>query len=263
MNIYAQLNKIVEYIEENLESKIEYSKLANIMGVNEYTFQKIFLLIADISISEYIRNRRMSNAGEDIVLNNNKVIDMAIKYQYNNATSFSRAFEKFHGVKPSKAKKDFEKLRMYPKLHFDEKIYESKGICYKIIEMDNMTLYGKSISTTNKNISSDAPKFFEKMKKEFKMAKYGMIDYYEKGRITVKSYWVLYDSYNKDFEKVIIPKSKWILIEVNSQDAKDIQNVSNNFYSKFLPSCKYNFKFLPELEYYHDNVTDFLIPIEN
>ena len=111
MNIYVELNKIIEYIEDHLEEKIEYKELAKKIGVNEYTFQRIFSLISNISVSEYIRNRRLSNAGQDIYLNNEKVVDIAIKYQYNNATAFSRAFEKFHGIKPSKVKKKSWKVK--------------------------------------------------------------------------------------------------------------------------------------------------------
>ena len=64
MNIYEKLNKIIEYIENHLEEKIEYKELSKIIGVNEYTFQRIFSLISNVSISEYIRNRRLSNAGQ-------------------------------------------------------------------------------------------------------------------------------------------------------------------------------------------------------
>lgn len=92
---------------------------------------------------------------------------------------------------------------------------------------------------------------------------YGMVEYKDKERKQVKAYWVLYDKIIQVLEKKIIPKSKWILIRINSQEAEDIQEVSKLFYDDFLPSCKYNFRDLPEIEYYHDEVTDFLIPIED
>lgn len=98
MNIYIELNNIVEYIENHLEEKIDYKEISKMIGVNEYTFQKIFSVICNISITEYIRNRRLSNAGQELYLKNEKVIDMAIRYQYENATSFSRAFENSMGL---------------------------------------------------------------------------------------------------------------------------------------------------------------------
>lgn len=88
MNIYKNLNDITKYIENNLENEIDYKVLAKFLGVNVYTMQRLFTMLANISLSEYIRKRRLSNAGFDLASSNTKVIDLAIKYQYNNATSF-------------------------------------------------------------------------------------------------------------------------------------------------------------------------------
>ena len=263
MNIYVELNKIIEYIENHLEQKIDYNELSKMIGVNQYTFQRIFSLISNISISEYIRNRRLSNAGQELYINNEKVIDIAMKYQYNNATSFSRAFEKFHGIKPSEVKKNPEKLKMYTKLHFKEIDEQSKNVEYKIIEKEQIIAYGKSENTNNQQIRKDAPIFYQKMKKQYGDPQYGMVEYKDKEREQVKSYWILYNKKDQGLEKRIIPKSKWISIRINSQEAVDIQEVSQTFYYDFLPSCKYNFRDLPEIEYYHDEITVFLIPIEN
>ena len=262
MNIYRELNKIIEYIENNLEEKIEYKKLSKMIGVNEYTFQRIFSLISNVSVSEYIRNRRLSDAGQELFLKNEKVIDIAIKYQYNNATSFSRAFEKFHGIKPSEVKKNPEKLKMYTRLHFNEINVQSKNVEYKIVEKEEIVLYGKYKNTNNENVRKDSPNFFRKVRKKYGMPQYGMVEYKDEERRYVKAYWVLYDKKMEGLEKKIIPKSKWILIKINTQEAKDIQEASKIFYYDFLPSCKYNFRDLPEIEYYHDKITDFLIPIE-
>ena len=233
------------------------------IGVNEYTFQRIFSFICNISISEYIRNRRLSNAGQELYLKDEKVVDIAVKYQYGNSTAFSRAFEKFHGIKPSEVREHPDKLKMYTKLHFNEINESSKNVEYKIIEQEQMILYGKYKITNNENIGKDAPDFINQIKTQYGKQQYGLVEYTDKERMHVKSYWVLYNKNNKGLEKRIIPKSKWIVIRINSQDAKDIQNASKVFYEDFIPSCKYNFRDLPELEYYHDNITDFLIPIEN
>lgn len=264
MNIYTQLNKIIQYIEEHLEEKIEYKQLSKILGLNEYTFQKVFSIICNISISEYIRNRRLSNAGQELYIGDEKIVDIAIKYQYNNSTSFSRAFERFHGIKPSQVKKNPEKLKIYAKIHFNEENQLNRNIEYKIIEKQEMTLYGTYKTTTNEKVREDAPNFHKQIKKKYNKAPtYGMVEYKDKERYHVKSYWVLYEKESKGLEKKVIPKSKWIQITINSQQASEIQKVSKIFYKEFLPSCKYNFRDLPEIEFYHDEITDFLIPIEN
>ena len=263
MNIYTELNKIIEYIENHLEEKIDYKEISKMIGVNEYTFQKIFSVICNVSISEYIRNRRLSNAGQELYINDEKVIDIAIRYQYDNPTSFSRAFEKFHGIKPSQVRKNPEKLKMYTKLHFDENYEPNKNVEYKIVKKEKMVLYGKYIDTDNKKVKKEAPEFYYKVQEKYGEPMYGMVEYHERDRIHVKRYWIMYNRNIEGLEQKIIPESKWIQIRINSQEAKDIQKTSDTFYEDFLPSCKYNLRDLPEIEYYHDGITDFLVPIED
>lgn len=263
MNIYVELNKIIEYVEKHLEDKIEYKELAKMIGVNEYTFQKIFSVLCEITLAEYIRNRRLSSAGQDIYLKDEKIIDVATRYQYDNATAFSRAFEKFHGIKPSGVKKNPEKLKLYAKLHFNETQNTVKNIEYKIVEIENLILYGRYKLTDNEKIKKDAPSFYNENNIIYGEPQYGMVEYNESERLDVKEYWILYSEPKKGLVKKVIPKSKWILIRINSQNPIDIQETSRIFYYEFLPSCKYNIKDLPEIEYYHDGITDFLIPIEN
>ncbi len=263
MNIYLELNKIIEYIENHLEEKIDYKELAKMIGINEYTFQKIFSIMCNITLTEYIRNRRLSNAGQELYLNNEKIIDIALRYQYENATSFSRAFEKFHGIKPSNVKKNPEKLKIYTKLYFREINEQAKKVEYMIIEREQMTLYGKYKNTNNAKIKNLAPKFYKEMAEKYGEPLYGMIEYKDKGRRFVKAYWIMYDKKMNDLETKKIPKSKWIMIRIKSQKTEEIQEASDMFYQDFLPISKYHFRDIPELEYYHDDITDFLIPIEN
>ena len=88
-----------------------------------------------------------------------------------------------------------------------------------------------------------------------------MVTYKDNLREYCNGYFVLFDKKIPNLKKIIIPKSKWLLFKINSQNPTDIQELSHRFYSEFLPSCKYNLKEIPELEYYHDDITEFLIPI--
>jgi len=64
----------------------------------------MFSAITGISLSEYIRRRRLTLAAFDIQKSDLRIIDVAIKYGYESADSFSRAFHKTHGIKPSEAR---------------------------------------------------------------------------------------------------------------------------------------------------------------
>lgn len=263
MNIYKSLNEITKYIDNNLEEEISYEILAKMLGVNIYTMQRLFTMIAGISLSEYIRKRRLSSAGYDLYEENLKIIDVAVKYGYDNATSFSRAFEKFHGIKPSQINKK-TKLKNFPRIVFNENINITTELSYEIVNLDEINLYGVYTNTNNDKIGKDAPTFFRKTEDKY-LNKYGEVKYgmitYDIEREECQKYYCLYDKKIEEFEHIKIPKSKWLKFRINTQNAQDIQEVSHKFYKEFLPSVKYNLKELPELEYYHDDITDFLVAI--
>lgn len=267
MNIYHQLNEMLDYIENHLEEKIEFKELAKIVATNQYTLERLFRLLTNITLTEYIRNRRLSRASYDLIECHEKIIDVAIKYQYENATSFSRAFEKIFGIKPSQIKNNPQGIKDFPKITFEEINIHQKPFEYDIIELDQMTLYGKGIKTTKENISKDAPLFFKEMEEEY-LKDYGDFDF---GMVVYKNrfesndfeYWVLSKKQIPGLKPYEIKKSRYLSFRINSQNAKEIQKLSKEFYAQFIPTCKYHLRELPELEYYHDQITDFLVPIED
>lgn len=265
MNIYKSLNEMLLYIENNLTEKIDYERLSKFLGVNSYTMQRVFSLLTNISLSDYIRKRRLSRAGEDLFNPSNKVMDIAIKYQYENATSFSRAFESFHGIKPSQVTKN-SNLKIFPMITFEEKESLQEEISYEIISLEQKELYGIKVDTNNDEIGNIAPIFFNdienKYYEKYGPINYGMTSYIDEERLNCNAYWVLYDKPIEEFTKVTIPANKWIVFKIPSQESQDIQKVTQKFYESFLPSCQYNFSNLPELEYYHDGITELLIPIQ-
>lgn len=267
MNIYDSLNEMITYIEEHLTEELPYENLCKFLGTNKIAMPTIFSLLTGIPISEYIRNRRLSEAGYDLYNTNNKIIDIALKYQYSNPTAFSRAFEKFHGIKPSQVKNHPDCLKLYVKLSFSTpEQYDNKKMEYSIIQKDELILYGKKCKTTYQEISKDAPKFFKKIYKQYAPIygdiDYGMTTYEDRFKSNKFEYWVLYKKEVPGFEKYVIPKSKWLQFRVNSQITEEIQDITHKFYLSFLPSCNYTIRPIPELEHYHDDITDFLIPIE-
>lgn len=130
------MNKVLDYIEDNITSDIDYCELAKIMSCSDYEFRRMFSCISQIPLSEYIRRRRLTMAAADI-RNGEKVIDVAIKYKYESQSAFSRAFTKFHGVTPSLARNKDIKLNSYPRLYF------------KLVLMEDIAMKKKPNQRTN------------------------------------------------------------------------------------------------------------------
>lgn len=116
MDWITGIQNAINYIENHLTEEIDYDKAAAEAACSSFYFQRIFSILCDISLSEYIRNRRLTLAGNELNASNAKVIDIALKYGYESPESFARAFSKFHGITPSEAKKNGSKLKSFSRL---------------------------------------------------------------------------------------------------------------------------------------------------
>jgi len=111
-----QLNKAIDYIEANLENKIDLDKVATIMYQPRDSFQRTFSLIMNISISEYIRKRRMTLAAIALRSSTEKIIDLALRFGYESPESFTRSFKEIFGMPPSAARDPSIKLTLFPRI---------------------------------------------------------------------------------------------------------------------------------------------------
>lgn len=94
----------IQYMEDNLTEELSIEAIAARAYVSAFHFQRIFSSLCGVTVGEYIRCRRLTLAAQELTSGKLKVIDAAVKYGYDSADSFSRAFTKFHGISPSAAK---------------------------------------------------------------------------------------------------------------------------------------------------------------
>lgn len=113
MNWIQGLAKAIQYIESNLTNEITVNDVANHVYASNAHHQRVFSLATGITIGDYIRNRRLSLAGQDLLLSKNRIIDIAMKYQYDSQESFSKAFTRFHGITPHSARKQSHRLKYF------------------------------------------------------------------------------------------------------------------------------------------------------
>jgi AraC family transcriptional regulator len=119
-----ELNHVIDYIEEHLTDEISLETIADYAGVSDFHFRKVFFHLSGMTLSEYIKNRRLSEAGRDL-LAGERVVDVAYKYGYESADGFARAFKKWSGLLPSDIIKK-KTSKIFPKFSF--KIIVTGGI---------------------------------------------------------------------------------------------------------------------------------------
>ena len=137
MDWTARINLTVEYIENNLEGEINDDRIAEIFAGAKGAFQRTFASITGISLSEYIRKRRLAKAGHDIRNTDERIIDIAVKYGYNSQIAFGYAFKKFHKITPSAARKKDVPLCDFPRLSFTLIMSKEGADSMKFYNSDN------------------------------------------------------------------------------------------------------------------------------
>ncbi len=113
----AELNRLVEVVEEQLDDDIDVATLATTLGTTEYHLRRMFSSLAGMPLSEYIRRRRMSVAAAE-VLGDADLLSIAVRYGYGSTEAFGRAFRSVHGVGPSDIRRDGGPLRTQPQIRF-------------------------------------------------------------------------------------------------------------------------------------------------
>ncbi len=142
MDILTQLNRAMAYIEAHIDDDITLTDVSSVTAYSPYHFGRLFYYIADMSLSEYIRKRKLSLAAMKLQNGGDKVIDLAIQYGYDSADSFTRAFVKQHGVTPSNARQPGVGLTIFPPLTFQIKIEGVQAMNWRIEEREEFEVFG-------------------------------------------------------------------------------------------------------------------------
>lgn len=155
MDWIERLNKAIAYMEAHMTEEIDYAQVAKIASCSSFHFQRMFSYIASVSLSEYIRRRKMSLAAIDLQNGGEKIIDIALKYGYASPTAFNRAFQSIHGIAPSRVKEG-AMLKSYPPISFQLIAKGVEEMEFKIEQKDAIRVLG--VSTP---LSSDVEKAYE------------------------------------------------------------------------------------------------------
>ncbi|MFB8214528.1 AraC family transcriptional regulator [Streptomyces anulatus] len=139
-----QLNDAMEHIEAHLGERIEAAELARIAMTSEYHFRRMFSALAGLPLSEYIRRRRMTVAGAEVLGHPDRtLLDVAVRYGYDTGEGFARAFRAVHGIGPGEARRSGAVLRSQQRLTFRLVVEGSTAMQYKLVEKEAFRVVGR------------------------------------------------------------------------------------------------------------------------
>ncbi|MFF4391092.1 MULTISPECIES: AraC family transcriptional regulator [unclassified Streptomyces] len=138
-----RLNQAMEHIEHRLDQPIEAADLARIAVTSEYHFRRLFSALAGMPLSEYIRRRRLTVAGAEVLGGERTLLEIAVRYGYTSGEAFARAFRAVHGVGPGEARRHGATLRSQPRMSFRLIVEGSSSMEYKVVEKDEFRVVGR------------------------------------------------------------------------------------------------------------------------
>ena len=228
----------------NLTEKLDMEEISSRAYLSAFYFQRIFNVLCGFTVSEYIRNRRLSLAAEELCGKNVKIIDIAIKYGYDSPDSFTRAFTKFHGITPSEAKHKSAYIKSFAKLRLKFSLEGGEIMEYKILDKKSFTTVGFSRRFRGEDAYVNVPKFWGEH--------YGE----GRGKIIDGMFGICIDSDGSSFDYIIadmylpwkdIPdgcvtthfgEGSWAVFPWHGECPKALQDVNTKIWSEWLPNCK-------------------------
>ncbi|MFI0258653.1 GyrI-like domain-containing protein [Streptomyces sp. NPDC017056] len=140
-----RLNLAMDRIEECLGGRIDVGELARVALTTEYHFRRLFSALAGLPLSEYIRRRRLTVAGAEVLAGERTLLDVAVRYGYTSGEAFARAFRAMHGVGPGEARRTGASLQSQPRMSFRLIVEGSGSMRYKVVEKDAFRVVGKKV----------------------------------------------------------------------------------------------------------------------
>ena len=256
--------KIIEnalrYIEENLSGELTVGMIAEKVNISPFYFQKGFSMLCGYSVGEYIRMRRLSVAGSELVTSDNKVIDLALKYGYDSPDSFTKAFTRFHGSTPTDVRRKGALLKSFAPLHIKIILDGGNTMEYRVEEKPAFRVMGVSKIFSYETANADIPQYWDEIHVQAAVkpveGMYGICFDEEMGgnrfRYMIADDLEEGEAEEKNLETYEVPRHTWAIFPCRGAMPLSLQEVNRRIFSEWLPASNYEIAEGYNIEYYSD-----------
>src|SRR5699024_8324958 len=260
--ILKQLNNSIDYIDANLTTNLSLLDVSNFVGLPEQHYRNLFIFLSGMSLSEYIKKRKLYFANKDL-LNKDSVTSVATKYGYS-VDVFTRAFKSWSGYLPSQIYEN-QVLISFPKLSFSINIKGGTNMKTRIVEQPSFKIVGvqKRVSMQFEGVNNEIVNLADSITGSQKKEMHNLQDIEPKEIVNV--------SYNADenfikeegylthmvgvlttqnnisnqLDVININASKWVVFENEGKFPKVLQDTYAKIYSEWLPDTEYKVSDIP------------------
>ena len=244
MDWITAINRALRYVEDHLtDEDLCVDAVAREAAYSPFYLQRLFYVLTDQTLADYIRQRRLSLAGQELQLRNAKVIDIALRYGYETPESFQKAFRRFHGITPSAAQHTRVQLRYRNPLQIHIELTGGSIMDYALENIGPLTVRGQKRMFRYDNGFEQIPKFWS--------------EYYEKGlHKTVPGYIAVCqddkgstefaytigcfsepgDPTPDGFTRITLAPHLWAKFRAVGPIPESIQKVNRQIYTEWLPN---------------------------
>lgn len=278
MNWFESMMNSIDYIEDHLTENISISDIAKVANASPFYYQRMFMLMTDLSVQTYIRNRRLTLAAMELMQKKTKIIDIAIKYGYDSSEAFSRAFKKMHGASPSSVRTDRTPINAFLKLMIQITLKGDLPMKYRLEKKPEFSFYGiaREFSTIDGANFKEIPLFWQETMQNgsfqtmisnakdgnclgvcmpMDMQKDTSFDYVIGG---------FSDQVVDSYSNYTVKEHEWAVFELEGPIHQVLQPTWKRIFSEWFPQTGFQHAELPELEVYFEgdvNAADYYMEI--
>lgn len=272
MDWIKNMQAALDYIEAHLADELRIEDAATQAYVSSFHFQRIFSALCGMPVGEYIRNRRLTLAAQELTRGDVKVIDTAVKYGYDSPDSFARAFARFHGISPSAAKEKGARLNAFAPMKIRMVLEGGSMLEYRMEEKAAFTVVGVSRRFKGDTAYKEIPEFWmEHMQSPL-------------GKEIRGAFGLCMDNAPDSFEYLIadnyvpwkpipdgcvtrsVPAGTWAVFPCRGALPESLQSVNTRIWQEWLPGCReYRLGGNYNIEFYDlgdKNYSEIWVPVE-
>lgn len=279
MEWIAAMQEAIGYMEEHLMEEINYEDVAKHVHTSSYEFHRAFSFLTGMTANAYIRNRRLSLAGREIVETDARITDISFKYGYETPESFTKAFTRFHGIAPKMAREESARLKLFNPLVIKLTVEGGISMDYRIVQTKEKKFIALvrefSNGIINDEANHDVADFWGEvnskqmlspiwmLREDGKRDLYGLCSPTTDGKDTFEyGIGIIIDEDTAEFDQADLEKKGFRIWDVNpgtyvafdcvGEDGDCIAKTWVKFYKEFLPQMGYESSEETDYELYFD-----------
>ncbi|WGY47296.1 AraC family transcriptional regulator [Vibrio sp. ABG19] len=158
---FTRICNLLEYIHQHLDQPLSLDRLSQQSCWSRWQLQRVFHNETGLTVANYVRELKLSEAAERLVCSQERVIDIALALGFSSEVSFSRTFKHHFGISPRQYRQQGQRTGLRKPLQVQQ--FAPRGErCTRLVDVRlesqaEFELFG--VATTIRGLLSSQPDF--------------------------------------------------------------------------------------------------------